>query len=62
MFGMTLIDLPLSEVAVVSAVVDNIFNCGGAICVFFDLGISESLFAAVVCSSGIAAVIIFVAT
>ena len=39
---MTLIDLPLSEVVVVSQVVD-MSHYGGARCVFFHLGISESL-------------------
>ena len=48
MLGMILIDLPLSEVAVVSEVIDNISHCGSARCVFFDLGISESLFFVVV--------------
>ena len=43
MLGMTLIDLPLTEFVVVSEVVDNISHCGGARCVFLDLGISESL-------------------
>ena len=42
MLGMMLIDLPSSEVVVVSEVVDNISHFGGASCVFFDLGISES--------------------
>ena len=41
--GMTLIDLPLSEVVVVSEVVNNMSHCGGARCVFFGLGVSESL-------------------
>ena len=43
MLSMTLIDLPLSEFVVVSKVVDNMSHYGGARCVFFDLGISESL-------------------
>ena len=42
---MTLIDFPLSElvVVVVVEVVDNMSHCGGARCVFFDIGVSESL-------------------
>ena len=40
---MTLIDLPLSELVAESEVVDNMSYCGGARCVFFGLGISESL-------------------
>ena len=43
MLGKTLIDLPLSKFVVVSEVVDNMSQCGGTKCVFFDLGISESL-------------------
>ena len=43
MLRMTLIDLSLSEVVVISEVVDNMSHCGGARCAFFDLGISESL-------------------
>ena len=43
MLGMTLIDLALSEFFVVSKVVDNMSHCGGAICVFFEFGILESL-------------------
>ena len=43
MLGIALIDLTLSEVVVVSEVVDNMSHCGGARCVFFDRGISESL-------------------
>ena len=43
MLGMTLIDLPLSELVVVSNVVDNMSHYDGARCAFFDLGISESL-------------------
>ena len=39
---MTLVDLTLSEVVVVSEVVDNMSHCG-ARCVFFGLGVSESL-------------------
>ena len=43
MFGTTLINLPLSDFVVVSEVVDSMSHCGGARCVFFGLGISESL-------------------
>ena len=43
MLGMTLIDLPLSELVVVSKFVDNLCHCRGARCVLFDLGISEPL-------------------
>ena len=43
MLGMTLIDLSLSDVVVVSEVADNVFHCGSARCVLFDFGISESL-------------------
>ena len=42
MLRMTLIDLSLSEVVVISEAVD-MSHCGGARCAFFDLGISESL-------------------
>ena len=41
--AMMLIDLSLSEVVVVSEVVDNMSHCGGPKCVLFGLGISESL-------------------
>ena len=40
---MMLINLPLSEVVIVSEVVDNMSHCSDAICGFFDLGIAESL-------------------
>ena len=43
MLRMTLIDLSLSEVVVISEAVDNMSHCGGARCAFFNLGISESL-------------------
>ena len=58
MLGMTLIDLSLSEVVVVSEVVDNISHCGGARCIFFDLGISESFLQLLF----VAVIVIFVAT
>ena len=57
---MTLIDLPLSEAVVVSEVVDNIFHCGGARRVFFDLGISESLLQLLLVV--VVMVVIFIAT
>ena len=58
---MRLIDLPLSEVVVVSEVIDNMSHCGGARCVFrsWDFRI---IIAAAVCSSDIAVVVVFVAT
>ena len=43
MLGMTLIDLPLTEFVVILEIVDNMSHCGGARCVFFQRGISESL-------------------
>ena len=40
---MLLFDLSLSRFVVVSKVVDNMSYCGGARCVLFEHGISESL-------------------
>ena len=60
MVGMMLVDLPLSEVVVVSEVV-NMSHCGVARHVFFGLGMSI-IIAALVFNSGISVVAVFVAT